>query len=226
MMKKVFYTEWAYVFGMLAVALATAFTEKADLGLSMVVAPAYLVHLILSPFFPLVTFGTATYIFQGFLLAVMCIAVRRFRISYLFSFVTAVIYGYLLDLMMLPVSFIPTDSMWVRILLYAVGITTCSLGVSLMFHTYIRPEVYELFVKEVSERYSLDINKVKIVYDVSSCLLAVVISFAAFGILYGVGIGTIICAFVNGVMIAAFSKLLDKKFDFKTRFPRLEKIMQ
>ncbi len=224
-MKKVFYKEWAYVFGMLAVALATAFTEKADLGLSMVVAPAYLLHLILSPILPFVTFGTAVYIFQGLLLILMCIVVRRFRISYLFSFVTAVLYGYLLDLVMIPVSFIPTDSILVRIVLYAVGITLCSLGVSLMFHTYIKPEVYELFVKEVSEKFSFNINRTKIIYDISSCLLAVIISLVAFGTLYGVGIGTVICAFVNGIMIGAFSKLFENHFEFATRFTKFEKIM-
>ena len=225
MMKKVFYKEWAYVVGMLTVALATAFTEKADLGLSMVVAPAYLLHLILSPIFPFVTFGTATYIFQGILLAVMCLVIGRFRFSYLFSFATAVIYGYLLDLMMLPVSYIPTESMWVRIALYVAGITLCSFGVSMMFHTYIKPEVYELFVKEVSVRFSIDINRVKIVYDICSCTLATAVSLIAYGALYGVGVGTIICAFVNGIMIAAFSRLLDSKFEFKTRFLGLEKIM-
>ena len=225
MMKKVFYKEWAYVVGMLTVALATAFTEKADLGLSMVVAPAYLLHLILSPIFPFVTFGTATYIFQGLLLAVMCLVIGRVRFSYLFSFVTAVIYGFLLDLMMLPVSYIPTESMWVRVALYVAGIILCSFGVSMMFHTYIKPEVYELFVKEVSERFTIDINRVKIIYDMSSCALAVAVSLIVFGALYGVGVGTVVCAFVNGIMIAAFSKLLDSKFEFKTRLLRLEKIM-
>ena len=225
MMKKVFYKELAYAVGMLAVALATAFTERADLGLSMVVAPAYLLHLILSPIFPFVTFGTATYMFQGLLLAVMCLVIGKFRFSYLFSFVTAVIYGYLLDLMMIPVSFIPTDSIFVRIALYVVGIVLCSFGVSMMFHTYIKPEVYELFVKEVSARFSIDINRVKIVYDITSCALAVAVSLTAFGTLCGVGIGTVVCAFVNGVMIAAFSRVLDGKFEFKTRVSRLEKIM-
>ena len=224
-MKRIFYKEWAYAVGMMAVALATAFTEKADLGLSMVVAPAYLLHLILSPILPFVTFGTATYMFQGLLLIVMCLVIGRFRFSYLFSFVTAVLYGYLLDLMMIPVSFIPTDSVWVRIALYVVGIVLCSFGVSMMFHTYIKPEVYELFVKEVSARFSLDINRVKIVYDISSCALAAAVSLIAFGALYGVGIGTVICAFVNGIMIAAFSRLFDKNFDFKPRFSRLERIM-
>ena len=224
-MKKVFYKEWAYVLGMIAVAIATAFTEKANLGLSMVVAPAYHIHLIFSPEFPIITFGTAIYIFQGILLLLMCLVVRRFRISYLYSFVTAVLYGYLLDLVMIPVSFIQADALWTRVVLYIAGITICSIGISLMFHTYIKPEVYELFVKEVSDRFSININRVKIVYDISSCLLAVVISLVVFGEILGIGVGTIICVFVNGIMIGAFSKFFEKHFEFKTRFPKFEKIM-
>ena len=224
-MKKTFYCEWAYVLGLVFLTIATALTKHADLGLSMVVAPAYILHQLLSPTFEFITFGTATYIFQGTLLVVMCIVIRRFRVSYLFSFVTAVIYGYMLDGAVFLTSFIPADNMVVRIALFCAGITICSLGVSMMFHTYIKPEVYELFVKELSSRFSLDINRVKIAYDVSSCVLAVAVSLIAFSALEGIGVGTIVCAFVNGLMIAAFSRFLDKKFEFKPRFPKLEKLM-
>ena len=41
MKKRLFYTELAYLFGILAIALGTAFMERADFGMSMVVAPAY-----------------------------------------------------------------------------------------------------------------------------------------------------------------------------------------
>ena len=46
--KKSFYTELAYLLGIVALALGTAFSEKANFGMSMVVAPAYLVHLKVS----------------------------------------------------------------------------------------------------------------------------------------------------------------------------------
>ena len=42
----VFYTELAYVLGILALALGTALMERADFGVSMVVAPAYLLHFV------------------------------------------------------------------------------------------------------------------------------------------------------------------------------------
>ena len=52
---------------------------------------------------------------------------------------------------------------------------SCAAGVSAMFHTYISPEVYELFVKEVSAHFGADINRFKTGYDCVSCLVGVVI---------------------------------------------------
>ena len=43
--KRVFYTELAYAIGITVLALGTALMERADFGMSMVVAPAYLLHL-------------------------------------------------------------------------------------------------------------------------------------------------------------------------------------
>ena len=48
MKKSIFHTELSYVFGMLILALGSAMMTYADFGLSMVVAPAYLLHLMVS----------------------------------------------------------------------------------------------------------------------------------------------------------------------------------
>ena len=50
--KKVFYCEMAYVVGLVVLALGTAFMERANFGMSMVVVPAYLVHLKVSEILP------------------------------------------------------------------------------------------------------------------------------------------------------------------------------
>ena len=165
MEKKKFYTELAYVLGLAALALGTAFMEGADFGVSMVVAPAYLVYLKLSQVLPFFTFGMAEYILQAVLLAVLMVVLRRFRFSYLFSFITAVFYGLLLDGAMTAVARIPHGNLVPRLALYGSGLLLCAAGVSLLFHTYIAPEVYELFVKEVSARYGVDINDFKTGYE-------------------------------------------------------------
>lgn len=227
MKKKVFYSELAYIVGLVSLALSAAFMERADFGVSMVVAPAYLLHLKVSQYLPFFSFGMAEYTLQTVLLIVMVIVIRKFRLSYLFSFVTAVVYGFVLDLSMMCVAFIPSELLVTRIILYIIGLLGCAIGVSLLFHTYISPEVYELFVKEVSGIMKIDINKFKTIYDLSSCLLAIIMSFMFFGLWHfeGVKIGTVVCALLNGVTIGMFSKLFDKFFVFEDKL-RLRKFFE
>ena len=217
MKKKIFYTELAYILGLAVLAIGTALMERANFGVSMVVAPAYLVYLKLSPILPFFTFGMAEYMLQGTLLLIMMLILRRFRLSYLFSFVTAVIYGYTLDGAMWIVALLPGTGIAARIAFYILGLLGCSLGVSLLFHTYISPEVYELWVKEMSSRRGIDIHKYKTGYDCVSCLVGIILSFVFFGFGHfeGVKLGTILCALVNGYVIGRCAHLLEKTWNFQ-----------
>ena len=187
MKKSVFYTELSYVFGMLILALGFAMMTYADFGLSMVVAPAYLLHLKVSQYLPFFSFGTA------------------------------LLYGFTLDGSLLLLSFIPADSMAVRIVYYVLGMVLCSVGVALFFRTYIAPEVYELFVKELAAKLGACIPTVKTIYDCASCGIAIVLSFVFFGLwhLEGVGWGTVVCALINGKLISWISAWLEKRFEFR-----------
>jgi uncharacterized membrane protein YczE len=182
MKKLTFYTELAYVFGIIGLALGTAFMKKADFGVSMIVAPAYLLYLKLSEFWPFVTFGMAEYTLQACLLIVMTLVLRKFKVSYLFSFVTAVIYGFTLDVCMALVSGMSISVLAGRIACYSIGVIFGAIGVAFIFHTYIAPEVYELFVKEVSANNHININHFKTRYDCVSCLIGIILSFLFFSL--------------------------------------------
>lgn len=218
-MKKM-HTEAAYVFGLLALALGTTLMERADFGLSMVVAPAYLVYLKVSESVTWFTFGMAEYCFQALLLVVLSFAVKRFRKIFLFSFVTAFIYGNILDLIMKLIPCVPGGGMAMRLVFFLLGMVISAIGVSLLFHTYIAPEAYELFVKEYSSVYGKNINKVKTVYDCCSCLFAVILSFIFFGLWHfeGVKLGTLFTTLVNGWLIGRCSVVLEKNFRFSDAF--------
>ena len=138
-MKRTFYTEAAYVIGIISLAFGTALMEKADFGMSMVVAPAYLIYLKVSEYLDWFSFGMAEYCFQAFLIIVLAIVL----------FITAFIYGNVLDVMMRIVDFISGNGVLQRSLCYCSGLIICAIGVSLLFTTYISPEAYELFVKEI-----------------------------------------------------------------------------
>ena len=87
--KRVFYNELTYLFGLLILALGTALMERADFGISMVVAPAYLLHLKVSEYLPFFSFGMSEYVFQAVLLILLALVMGKFKKSYLLSFATA-----------------------------------------------------------------------------------------------------------------------------------------
>ena len=218
-MKK-FYSEICYVLGILLLGLGSSMMTKANFGMSMVVAPAYILHLKMSEFWSFFSFGMAEYVFQAFLLILVVVTVRKFKLSYLLSFVTAVVYGFVLDGSIEIMSLVGDVVIPMRVAFFVCGMFLTCLGVTFMFHTYISPEVYELFVKEVTEKFGFKLHNVKTIYDCASCLIAIIMAlcFFGFGNFKGVGWGTLICAIINGRLIGLMSKFLEKRLEFVDRF--------
>lgn len=221
MRKLHFSTELAYLAGIALLAFGTALMEKADLGMSVVVAPAYLVYLKLSQTLPFFTFGMAEYLLQGLLLVAMMLVLRRFRAIYLFSFVTAVFYGLLLDGSMSLVAGAAATGVGARLVLFLGGFVLCALGVAFVFRTYIAPEAYELFVKTIAAAKGKDVNRFKMAYDCVSCVVGIALSFCFFGFghLEGVKLGTVFCALLNGTTIGLIGKGFDRLFIFVDVLP-------
>lgn len=213
--KRGFYCEWAYALGLFILAFGTALMERADFGLSMVVAPAYIIHLKLSEFIPWFSFGIAECVFQALLICIVAIVMRKVKRSYFLSFVTVFIYALLLDALISAVSLFPFDGMAWRIIFFSVGLVSCTFGIALLFHTYLPLESYELIVKEFSEKFNIKISVVKTIYDFSSCSLAIALSLIFFGGFVGIHFGTIITTILNGFLIGLFNRLLDSTFIFK-----------
>lgn len=215
--KKIFYAELAYVAGIVLLALGTALMERADYGMSMVVAPAYIVHLKLVQLLPWFSFGVAEFALQGLLLVALSLWMGRFKRSYLFAFATAVLYGAVLDLCISIVALLPGTGMAMRLVCYVLGLLFCATGVALLFHSYIPPEAYELVVKEIAARQRWDVGRVKTAYDCISCAVGIALSFAFFGWgqFEGVKVGTILCALVNGSLIGGIDRRLTSSLEFR-----------
>lgn len=218
MKKRVFYTEIAYFLALAMLAIGTALTAYGDFGVSMVVAPAYVLHLKLSPALPWFSFGMAGYTLQAVVLAALMLLMRKVRLRYFLSFVTAVGYGFALDGAMRIVGLLP-ENLILQVVLYVAGALLCCGGLSFLFCTYLPPEAYELFVKELSQKLNKPVHKVKIAYDCCSLAVAVLLSLLLFGALRGIGIGTAVCAFLYGPLIRLFQKLYGRRLQFADKFP-------
>ena len=101
-------------------------------------------------------------------------------------------------------------------LYFITGILLGAFGVAMLFKTYLSPEIYELFVLELSAHLGIKVSHFKTIYDIASCLLAIVLSFLFYGFFHfeGVKIGTVVCAVVNGSLIGLFSKWDGGTFQF------------
>ena len=81
--KLVIPSELAYVLANVILAFAVSMVTSADFGVSMIVAPAYLLHLKLG-----ITFGQAEYLVGAVLFLIFCLVVRKIKPIYFFAFVS------------------------------------------------------------------------------------------------------------------------------------------
>ena len=229
-MKKIkIYSEVVYIIAQFGLTLAVAILAAADFGVSMIVAPAYILNLK----FPLFSFGEWGYIVQGVLFIAFCISVKKIKPIYFVSFITCVIYGYILDMWRIVIPVLNPEitppgeiDLWVRIVMFIVGELLTSFMVMLFFKSYIYPQVCDFVVKGIVERYNLNQVTFKRIYDISSLVLSIVLALALFGGFVGIGWGTVVIALVTGPLMGVFAKWYDKHVETVALFPKLEKMFE
>ena len=232
-------SELMWVFGIVFVALGVAICSKANLGVSMIAAPAFIVNEAIAPLSGFFSVGVTEYIIQGLMLIILCIVVGKFNWRYLLGFAVAVLYGYTLDLFLVILGDVEFGAIWLRYIMLIVGDVTIAFGVACFFRTYMPLQVHELFVAEIVDRFNLDINKTKTVFDYSMLLLSVVLALALLKdfdsfdwstithtSFHNIGVGTIITTLINSPLIKTMGKLVDKLFGSGPRFNSLYKVLK
>lgn len=221
------YSELIYIFSNTLLALAISMITCTNFGLSAVVAPAY----ILSEKISWLSFGKAEYVIQGCLFIVFCMLMRKIKLIYFASFLTGLFYGAVLDFWRSVVphfnpSTHPSGSLpfYLRCIYFVVGLFFLTFAVTLFYKVYLYPQVYEFFIKGISKRFGYNVSKFKRFFDAMALLIGIILSFALFHKIVGIGVGTVIAAYSNGIIIGHMSKWMDQYFEFVPMFPKLEKL--
>lgn len=206
-------SEAVYVIAILLLSFAVAMISSTGFGVSMIVAPAYIISLKVD----FLTFGQAEYLVQGILFILFCLLNKRFKPIYLCSFLTGIVYGAFLDLWrkVIPhfnpdITAVSSLPLVLKIVYFICGMLLTALSIALFFKTYIYPQVYDFFVKGISSKYSINTTRFKMCFDASFLVIAVILSLVLFKKLNGIGIGTVIMTCFNGMLIGLFGKLIDK----------------
>jgi len=227
-------SEFLWLLGIIFVALGVSVCSKADLGVSMIAAPAFVLQEFFSKLFENLTVGVTEYIIQGIMLVILCVAVRRFTWKYLLAFAVAILYGYTLDFFIRLLGGTSFDAVWLRYVMLIVGDIITAFGVACFFKTFMPLQVYELFVAEISSRFGIKLTKVKLTFDLTLLSVSVLLAFTLFGdaasfdwsniagtSYHSIGTGTLITTAINSPIIGLMSKLIDKFFEPTPLFPRL-----
>lgn len=219
-------SEVIYVAAILLLSFSVAMISCTGFGVSMIVAPAY----ILSERISFLTFGQSEYIIQGILFVVFCILMKKVKLVYFSSFITCILYGAVLDLWRLIIPHFNPNlyavgslPIGLRLIYFVFGMLLTSFSVALFFQTYLYPQVYDFFVKGISSHFNLNRTKFKIYFDMISLAVACLMTLLLFYKFVGIGIGTIIMTCFNGMLIGFFSKLFDKYLEVTPIFKAFSK---
>lgn len=240
MMKKIKKaSELLWLLGTIFVALGVSICSKADLGVSMIAAPAFVVQEAAVRLFDFMSVGATEYIIQAILLVILCLAVGRFNWRYLLAFAVAVIYGYTLDLFLWLLSGITVSAVWLRWVMLLLGDIVTAFGVACFFRTYMPLQVYELFVAEVADRFKISVTKTKCVFDITLLVLSVVLALVLFGdagtfdwskigytSFHSIGLGTLVTTAINSPIIGFMGKMIDRVFEQTPRYAKLEQVLK
>ena len=217
--------EAAYILSIVLCSLGVALSAKSGMGVSTVVSPAFVLSSYLVNLHPFFTFGNVEYIVQAVVLVVLALFMKRVTLSYPLSFVTAFLYGMLLNFWQWLIGTAVPDEWAFRIIYLIVGALVTEIAIAFCLRSYLPQQGYDFAVKEISVVKKFNINKVKWIYDISSLVVAIILMLALFGRFDFslIGIGTLILAAVNAPMIALFGKLFDKFIDFSPLLSKFAK---
>lgn len=192
-------------------ALGVAFTKHGELGVSPISSVANVLSLKLD-FFSL---GTWLIIWNCVLILGQIIILRKkFQVIQFLQIPLSFLFGWFTDLGMLIVSPIPADIYVVRLIMVVVGVVVLGFGISLSVIANVVMNSGEAFVKSISDTFDLQFGNVKIAFDIGCVVAAVVLSLALFNFqIIGTREGTIISAFLTGVVVKFFTKRLNKPVD-------------
>ena len=215
--------ELSFALGTVLLALGTVLQAKANLGLGSTVAPAY----VLSEAVGFIPPGTMCYICQGVLVLITFALLRRFKLEFVVTFVSAVIFGLFVNLFT-NICFVnlTEPTLLQRCLIFALGTVVVSLSIAFLFNSYFPPQAPEMFTKEVSQLIGWSKYKGKYVYDICSFLLSLVLSLIFFREIRIIGVGTFVSAAVNGPIIGFFGRLMEKYLDLSPAFPKIAALFE
>ena len=197
-----------FLVGLLVTAMGMAFTTKGNLGNS----PLGAIPQTLSVLLPALTIGNWT-ILLNLLLVLLQVALlgrSALKPDLVLQIVTAVAFGYLIDLSLLCIRFITPASYLSQLLLSLAGCLLIGFGVYLEVAADVVMLPGDAFNRALAQVSGKSFGAMRMLTDITMTVISAALSLLFLRRLTGVREGTVIAALTVGNLVKLFGKLLNK----------------
>ena len=201
--------EVALLIVLLINSLGVDLMSKSGFGISTISS----VPLIFSTAFPVFSFGTWNYIFQTLLVITLMILKRSFCPGYLFSFVVGLGFGKMIDVHNAWLGTLP-NSLPFHTFYFIAGFLLVCFGICLANNCMLPIIPTDIFPRDLSEILKKNYKKIKTTFDLCCLTTTVILSLTILHKFYGIGVGTVFCAFLTGKTVSVVQNFIGKHVEF------------
>ena len=186
-----------FFLGLTIAGIGVALSTRPGLGTSPITSLPYVTTFK----FPW-TLGMATIAINlFFILAQFIILKRRFGWSHIAQLPTLLAFGFFIDFGMWLTNFYIPESYFLRVAEEVIGCLFLAVGIGFQLIANISLMPGDGFIRVVSEEYRIPFGTVKICFDSTIVISAIIFSLCCFQNITGVREGTVIAAFLVGYFI-------------------------
>ncbi len=196
-----------YILGLFLYSFGIAITAKAALGISPISTFPYALSFIL-PF----SFGICTFFLTVTYIVIQIVLLKKeFEKRQYLQIVVGILFSSFVDFSMFLLIYLNPISYVSKLVFLFLGSIIVALGITLSVISNVVIPPAEGAIKAIATRLNKKFGNVKILFDSTIVLLAIVVSLIFLGRLEGFKEGTIISIFVTGFATKGFMKLLGGK---------------
>lgn len=193
-----------YCLGLLVLAFGIALSVNSNLGVSPVSSLPYVVSQILN-----ISLGTCTTIvYTVYILLQMLLSGKKFQPALLLQLVFSTIFGYFVDGAKYILGDFCLPTYFGQLAMLAASIVLIGFSLVLYIDVKIAPMPAEGLVGCIADKLGKPFSSMKTLFDCTSVLVGVVLSFVFLGKLVGIREGTVITAILAGKMMGILRKRL------------------
>lgn len=205
MKRKLLLRYMIFLVGIFMMGLGISMNVKSGLGTT----PISCVPLLLSKILPF-SFGTMAFFFSIFFIFVEWLILRKnFKKEHYSQLIVTPFFGFFIDLGMFLLRDINLETYVDKMLILLLACLLIALGIYFQVIAKVLINSAEGLVYVIAVKTKVKFGNIKILFDGSLVVIAIIISLLAFGKIQDIGEGTIIVAIALGSLVKVYKRIFD-----------------